>query len=114
MCEREIYVHIFARSAPREGNETIFGLNFVDDTAQLTSGNGVMGWDFGAPVAPFVNQPAYKPTDTHEKTRRTLTAQAQMHTFFTTGTIVNTCKVRACLWCLPFLLFPVSSCCCCP
>jgi hypothetical protein len=41
----------------REGNETLFGVTFVDDTAQLTNGNLIMGWDFGSPVVrcpPFV------------------------------------------------------------
>ena len=42
-----------------------------------------------------MNIPPLKQYDTHELTRRTVTAQEQMHIFFTTGNIVNTCKVRA-------------------
>jgi hypothetical protein len=38
-----------------------------------------------------VNLPAAKATDTHEKTRRTLTAQEQTHAFLTQGIIYNSC-----------------------
>jgi len=80
------------KSNVKQGNETLFGFNTVDDTAVLSEGNLLMGWDFGAPTAPFINVPANKSFDAHEKPRRTLTAQQQMHTFFTTGNIVNTCQ----------------------
>lgn len=76
----------------REGNETLFGFPFVADNAVVSSGNVVTGWDFGAPEIPFVNQPAGDATDAHEKPRRELTAQAQMHNFFETGDVINTCK----------------------
>jgi hypothetical protein len=34
----------------REGNESFFGFNTVSDTAVLTTGNAIVGFDFGAPT----------------------------------------------------------------
>ena len=51
----------------------------------------IQGWDFGAPQVPFVNVPAPRATDAHEKPRRTLTAQEQTHRFLTEGVVYNAC-----------------------
>lgn len=74
-----------------EGNITIDGFPFVPVDAVLTEGNLIMGWDFGEPLVPFVNIPPSKKYDTHEFTRRTPSAQAQMAEFFITGSVSNTC-----------------------
>lgn len=88
---RSVGASIF-QSNVREGNETLFGFDVVPDSANLTSGSLIMGWDFNMPEVPFINIPPNSSHDTHEMTRRTLTAQAQKHLFYTTGGIVNTCK----------------------
>lgn len=76
----------------REGNESLAQFDFVADDAVVTSGNIVMGFDYGFPEVPFVNVPPPDSTpDAHECPRRTPTAQAQMRRFFETGEIVNTC-----------------------
>lgn len=74
----------------QEGNETLFGFEFLADNATTTK-SVIQGWDFGAPQVPFVNVPPTK-SDTHEDTRRAVTAQQQSHEFFVTGTISNKCK----------------------
>jgi hypothetical protein len=83
------------RSNVVEGNETLFGFNFVeDDTTILDSGdlvNGIQGYTWGAPTAPFVNTPPDSATDAHEKPRRDPRAQAMMNLFFKTGQIKNFC-----------------------
>ena len=75
----------------REGNESLAYFPSVADDAVLTSGNLVMGFDFGFPVVPFVNVPPNDGHDAHECPRRAPAAQAQMKRFFETGEIVNTC-----------------------
>ena len=75
----------------QEGNETRFGIHIARDAAVLTTENAVVGFDFGAPTAPFTNVPAADATDAHEKPRRDRHAQDMMNRFFTTGEIVNTC-----------------------
>jgi hypothetical protein len=89
---RSTDAHMF-ESNVREGNETFFGYTMIGDDDILTQPgqNLIQGWDFGAPLAPFVNIPPNSTTDTHEKTRRTITAQTQMHRFFTEGVIFNAC-----------------------
>eukprot|EP00049_Salpingoeca_infusionum_P018359 m.356907 g.356907 ORF g.356907 m.356907 type:complete len:654 (+) comp17657_c0_seq1:91-2052(+) len=76
-----------------EGNETLALFPKINDNATLT-GVGqhlVQGWDFGAPQVPFVNIPASKKTDAHEKPRRSLRAQEATHLFLTEGVVRNTC-----------------------
>lgn len=48
-------------------------------------------FDFGAPAVPFENTPPNKDFDTHEDTRRALSAQDQLWHFLTTGEVVNYC-----------------------
>ena len=75
-----------------EGNETLAQFTFVPDSTVVTSGNLVMGFNYGFPQVPFVNvpPPASAP-DAHECPRRTPAAQQQMAHFFATGEIINTC-----------------------
>jgi len=81
---------MFASNA-REGNETLAQFEKVADDAVVTSGNLVMGFNFGFPEVPFVNVPPSDGHDAHECPRRTVTGQAQMRRFFETGDVVNTC-----------------------
>ena len=69
----------------REGNETFFGYTRVPDDANITEGNAIVGFDFGAPTAPFINVPCNATTDAHEKPRRDRHAQDMMDHFFATG-----------------------------
>lgn len=89
---RSIGAHMF-ESNVREGNETLFGFPFIKDTDTLSTPGQhlIQGWDFGAPQVPFVNVPAPRATDAHEKPRRTLTAQEQTHRFLTEGVVYNAC-----------------------
>lgn len=91
LIARSTDAHMFAGNV-KEGNETLYGFPFENDTAVLTDANLVQGYDYGLPVVPFVNTPPTYKTDAHEFPRRTPSAQQQMHTFFTTGNIVNYCK----------------------
>eukprot|EP00047_Mylnosiga_fluctuans_P021609 m.106925 g.106925 ORF g.106925 m.106925 type:complete len:638 (+) comp8960_c0_seq3:39-1952(+) len=76
----------------RVANETLFGFNYVSDNTVLTEGNLIQGWRFtGVPNPPLINIPPDKATDTHERPRRTKTAQAQTHRFLATGEIYNAC-----------------------
>ncbi len=79
------------RARPREGNESWYGFGVIPDTAVETVANVMVGWDYGAPVAPFVNVSPGAATDAHEKVRRTVTAQDMMYRFLETGEVVNTC-----------------------
>lgn len=81
---------VFA-SCVREGNETLSGFALLPDGAAATSGSVLQMWDFRVPLVPFVNVPPSDANDTHERTRRTAAAQAQMARFFFTGEIINTC-----------------------
>ena len=81
---------MFASNAV-EGNETLSYFRTVPDATVLTTGNAVMGIDFGFPTVPFVNIPPSAGPDAHECPRRTPAAQAQMARFFATGEIANTC-----------------------
>ena len=47
-------------SNAREGNESFWGYTTVADTAPITEGNAIVGFDFGAATAPFINIPANK------------------------------------------------------
>eukprot|EP01147_Barroeca_monosierra_P006961 gene6961-7613_t len=78
----------------REGNETLYGFPFVKDTTTISGigNNLIQGWNFGAPQAPFINIPPSESSDTHEKPRRTLTAQEQTHYFLEHGIIYNACS----------------------
>ena len=84
---------VMFESQVAEGNETLSQFTMIPDSTVVTTpgGNVIQGWDFGVPVAPFINIPPNSTTDTHEYTRRTATAQAQMAQFFYTGGIANTC-----------------------
>ena len=53
-------------------------------------GSALVEWDYGA-IEPTENIPPDESTDTHEGPRRELSAQEQMHHFFQTGEIINTC-----------------------
>lgn len=80
------------RSNVREGNETLYGFDFIDsDDTVEPGGNAIQGYDWGAPVAPFVNRPPSKATDAHEKPRRDPRAQEMMNLFFRTGQVKNEC-----------------------
>jgi len=74
------------------GNETFFGFDMVSDEEVVEGKSGIVGFDFDAPIPPFVNLPADKDFDTHEKVRRDERSQEMMRIFFEEGTIVNTCE----------------------
>lgn len=75
------------------GNVTLYGFPFMPDTAVNSTGSVIVGWRFaGIPEVPYINVPPPKQYDTHEKTRRTMTAQAMTARFLETGDIVNTCN----------------------
>jgi len=76
----------------REGNETLTQFNLIADSTVLTTGNLIMGFDYGLPQVPFVNIPPNDGYDAHECPRRTPEAQQQMAHFFITGEIINTCN----------------------
>jgi hypothetical protein len=65
----------------------VWGLQTVPSGS---TGSGLVEWDYGA-EEPVENIPPDEDTDTHEGPRRELEAQEQMHLFFSTGTLVNTC-----------------------
>jgi hypothetical protein len=73
------------------GNETLTQFNLVPDGTVVTDSSGIMGFDFGLPLVPFINVPPSSGYDAHECPRRTPQAQAQMAHFFFTGEIINTC-----------------------
>ena len=73
------------------GNESLSYFPVLEDEAVDTSGNVVMGVDFGFPTPPFTNNPPSAGGDAHECPRRTPAAQAQMARFFAKGEIANTC-----------------------
>ena len=81
---------IYASNA-REGNETLGQFAAVADDAVLTEGSLIMGFSYDYPVVPFINVPPDTGFDAHECPRRTPAAQEQMHRFFTSGEIANTC-----------------------
>jgi hypothetical protein len=76
-------------------NCTLFGFDFVPDSAKLDPAQGglIQGYYFDVPAAniPLVNTPCASSTDTHDLTRRTAHAQAQTRAFFLQNVIVNTC-----------------------
>jgi hypothetical protein len=76
----------------REGNESLAYFDTVSDSTVITDGSGIMGFDFGFPINPFINVPPASGPDAHECPRRAPQAQEQMARFFATGEIVNTCK----------------------
>lgn len=85
-----------ARMFPRNvlaGNDTLFGFT---ETAEPSRSSMVVGYDFAAPPVPPIDLPPDKGTDTHEKPRRDARAQQQMHDFFETGVIADTCGGRGC------------------
>jgi hypothetical protein len=87
---RSMGAHMFA-SQLRVGNETLFGFPAVPDDAPA-SGAVAVGWDFpGVPPPPEDDTPPNKQTDTHEDTRRQLTAMEMMAGFFASGQVLNTC-----------------------
>jgi hypothetical protein len=55
------------------------------------TGSGLAEYGHGAPDVPVTNVPPDADFDTHEDTRRTFSAQEQLNTFLTTGTIVQYC-----------------------
>jgi hypothetical protein len=79
------------QSNVHEGNETLAQFVKVADSDVLRDGNLIMGFDFGFPVNPFVNQPPTSGPDAHECPRRAPEGQQQMAHFFETGEIINTC-----------------------
>lgn len=89
---RSFDAHMYRSNVRSEGVE-LYGFPFHDDDEVITDDiNFVVGWDFLEPKAPYVNIPVSRSYDTHEKTRRTLTAQEQTFVFLTQGIIINTCK----------------------
>jgi hypothetical protein len=62
-----------------------------------STGPALFVWDTGVPAAPLTNTPPTAGADPHDTTPRTFPAfWAQMHTFFTTGQIVDPCAGRPC------------------
>ena len=84
---------VFARSigayAITPTTRDVYGLE--ERAPGFSDGNGYYEWDFGIEEAPVENVP---PTgeDTHEKSRRELSAQDQMFDFFETGVINHYCE----------------------
>lgn len=77
--------------AIHEGNVTLYGFDFIPDSATRTSGNAIQGFQFhGIPTVPFINVPPSK-ADTHEYTRRTPQAQDATGAFLNDGIIKNFC-----------------------
>ena len=100
------------QSNPREGNETLFGFDFIPDTAIIPPPKNlssvqhlIQGYEYyGIPTVPFVNIPPDTVpfvNETHEAVRRTEVAHEQMHKFFKTGQICNSCS-RSCTEKLPW------------
>ncbi|MFT4979203.1 MAG: hypothetical protein ACI8S6_005113 [Myxococcota bacterium] len=54
-------------------------------------GSALVEWDYGA-IEPVENIPPDEATDTHEGPRREWAAQEQLHHFFSTGEVINTCE----------------------
>ena len=77
-----------------EFNETLFG--FERASVEEPTGSIIMGFQFDAPSAPRENVPPDSAFDTHEDVRRDLRAQDQMHGFFSTGIIPDTCNSQGC------------------
>lgn len=73
------------------GNQSIAYMRTVPDNTVLTTGNGLMGFDFGFPTPPFINVPPTVGDDAHECPRRSPAGNAQLAHFFATGEIINTC-----------------------
>lgn len=53
-------------------------------------------WDFGLPAEPLCNLPLSVCDDPHGKLRKLEDARAQLHQFFDTGVIANTCTAGNC------------------
>ncbi|MFT5682116.1 MAG: pimeloyl-ACP methyl ester carboxylesterase [Myxococcota bacterium] len=62
----------------------------IDTVKSGSTGSGLVEWDYGV-SEPFENIPPSEDTDTHEGPRRELAAMEQLHLFFSTGELVNTC-----------------------
>ena len=62
----------------------------IDTVKSGSTGSGLVEWDYGV-AEPFENIPPAEDTDTHEGPRRELEAMEQLHLFFSTGALVNTC-----------------------
>lgn len=78
---------VMFKSQTSVGNESLAHFSFVPDDAVLTSGNAIVGFDYGFPTVPFVNVPPTDGIDAHECPRRTPSAQEMMAHFFITGTL---------------------------
>jgi hypothetical protein len=63
----------------------------LDTQASGFTGSGFAEYEHGAPEIPTTNVPPDATYDTHEDTRRTFSAQEQLNTFLTTGTVVDYC-----------------------
>lgn len=75
----------------REGNETLFGFDFVPDNHTISDRNVIIGVDYGVDIAPFINNPANDTTDTHDCTRKFSLARQMQNHFFQTGQVQNLC-----------------------
>jgi len=80
----------------REDYEILFGFGLADSTNGATSGSVVVGFNFSAPTVPQTNIPPNSSFDTHECTRRDPRGMLQIHTFFSTGVIVDPCGNDGC------------------
>ena len=80
------------KSNVREEGEHFFGYTLVDDTAVITNGNAIVGFDFGALPVPRINRPAAAATDAHGEVIDYIDSKTMMDHFFTTGEIINTCR----------------------
>jgi hypothetical protein len=62
-----------------------------------STGPALFVWDTGVPAAPLTDTPPTAGPDPHDTTPRTFPAfWAQMHTFFTSGKVVDPCGGRPC------------------
>eukprot|EP01084_Bolivina_argentea_P286188 490911_1 len=86
-----------------EGNETIYGIEFIDDDTIINIEEDIdiygsnickiQGWDYAQyPDPPFVNIPPLADDNTHGLTSPQETAQDALNTFLTQSDIINTCQ----------------------
>jgi hypothetical protein len=62
-----------------------------------SKGPALFVWDIGVPAAPLTNTPPTVGPDPHDTTPRTFPAfWSQMHTFFSTGEVVDPCSGQPC------------------
>ncbi len=75
------------------GIREVWGLEAVSGS---NVGSTYVEYDFGLPMDPIQNIPQEACDDPHGKLRSLDAARSQLHTFFTTGEVVNTCDDQVC------------------